>query len=148
MENKTKELQGRYGHLLDNFTGDAPMGCLAEWEVKAESGDRYGHLLDNVKPDNTLYDNLMGIEKMCQNIRKQREEEYERSNIRMRERIEEEKARIASENAFVEYLLEKGEAERKASLEAEERRREAAERESDVLESLRRAVNIGNSYRG
>ena len=103
---------------------------LASYETKQEreeeARNRYGHLIDYAKPNNKIYEDILGIDDMCRRVRQEREEAYEQENIRRQERIErekrEEQERIGRNNDFVNSFLEKKEAERKA---AEERRREA-----------------------
>lgn len=143
MTNRTngmQELQDRYGNLLDKYVEDVHTNYTTRLDCVGEARNRYGHLVDYMKPDSKIYDDILRLENVCSNARRQRADAYERENIQRQERIkrekEEEQEHIRKSNAFVESFLEKKEAERKA---AEEKRREA-EREQDMVHSLQRAI--------
>lgn len=139
--NRMQEIQDRYGNLLDKYVEDVQTNYTTRQDCGGEARNRYGHLVDYMKPDSKIYDDILRLENMCSNVRRQRADAYERENIQRQERIkrekEEEQEHIRKNNAFVESFLEKKKAERKA---AEEKRREA-EREQDMVHSLQRVIN-------
>lgn len=133
--------QNKYEHLLDKYVDDAHADYRTKQEREEEARSRYGHLLDYAKPNNKIYEDILGMDDACRRVRQQRAEDYEQANIRRQERIEREKReqqeRTDRNNAFVNSYLEKKEAERKA---AEEKRKEA-EREQSFLNSIQRMIN-------
>lgn len=138
---RNNELQNKYEHLLDNYVDGAHADYHTRQEREEEARSRYGHLLDYAKPNNKIYEDILGMDDACRRVRQQRAEDYEQANIRRQERIESEKReqqeRTDRNNAFVNSYLEKKEAERKA---AEEKRKEA-EREQSFLNSIQRMIN-------
>jgi len=138
---RNNESQNKYEHLLDKYVDDAHADYRTKQEREEEARSRYGHLLDYAKPNNKIYEDILGMDDACIRVRQQRAEDYEQANIRRQERIEREKReqqeRTDRNNAFVNSYLEKKEAERKA---AEEKRKEA-EREQSFLNSIQRMIN-------
>ena len=138
---RNNELQNKYEHLLDNYVDGAHADYHTRQEREEEARSRYGHLLDYAKPNNKIYEDILGMDDACRRVRQQRAEDYEQANIRRQERIESEKReqqeRTDRNNAFVNSYLEKKEAERKA---AEEKRKEA-EREQNFLNGIQRMIN-------
>ena len=138
---RNNESQNKYEHLLDKYVDDAHADYHTRQEREEEARSRYGHLLDYAKPNNKIYEDILGMDDACRRVRQQRAEDYEQANIRRQERIEREKReqqeRTDRNNAFVNSYLEKKEAERKA---AEEKRKEA-EREQSFLNSIQRMIN-------
>lgn len=138
---KNNETQNKYEHLLDNYVDGAHADYHTRQEREEEARSRYGHLLDYAKPNNKIYEDILGMDDACRRVRQQRAEDYEQANIRRQERIEREKReqqeRTDRNNAFMNSYLEKKEAERKA---AEEKRKEA-EREQSFLNSIQRMIN-------
>lgn len=139
---KNNETQNKYGHLLDKYVDNAHADYQTKKEREEEARSRYGHLLDYAKPNNKIYEDILGIDDECRRVRQQRAEDYERANIRRQERIEREKReqqeRTDRNNAFVNSYLEKKEAERKAA----EKKRLEAEREQSFLNDIQRMINI------
>ncbi len=138
---KNNETQNKYRHLLDKYVDSTHADYHTRQEREEEARSRYGHLLDYAKPNNKIYEDILGMDDACRRVRQQRAEDYEQANIRRQERIESEKReqqeRTDRNNAFVNSYLEKKEAERKA---AEEKRKEA-EREQNFLNGIQRMIN-------
>lgn len=89
--------ENKYGHLLDKYMdgGKKYTHPLLEKEAKAkkeEGQNKYGDLLDNAKPNYKLYDDMLAVDKVNNQLRQKREEENRQANIRRQERIEREKA--------------------------------------------------------
>ena len=143
---ETQELQGRYGHLFDGILDKTQAEYRTQQELEREAQSRYGHLADYMKSDNTIYDNMIGIVNTCRHEKQRREEVRAQADIRMKERAEREKREkqehIDRNDAFVNYLVEKDMAEKKARMEAEEQRRREAEKKQDISNSLRRMGSI------
>ena len=139
---RNNESQNKYEHLLDKYVDNAHAEYSIKQEREEEDRNRYGHLLDYAKPDYKIYKDIIGIDDVCRRMRQQRADDYEQANIRMQERIEnerrEQQERIDRNNAFVNSYLEKKEAERKA---AEEKRKEA-EQEQKILNSIHRMSDV------
>jgi len=137
----TTNYNNRYGHLLDKYD-DAHADYTTRQEREEEARSRYGHLLDYAKPDYSTLETMVKIDDSCRERRRKEAEEEERANQRRCERIERERRerqdRIDRNSAFVESMLAKKEAERKAT---EEKRLEA-EREQNLLNSIRRMIDI------
>lgn len=127
---KNNETQNKYRHLLDKYVDSTHADYHTRQEREEEARSRYGHLLDYAKPNNKIYEDILGMDDACRRVRQQRAEDYERANIRRQERTD-------RNNAFVNSYLEKKEAERKA---AEEKRKEA-EREQNFLNGIQRMIN-------
>lgn len=129
--NMNKEIQKRYGHLLDRYlnAADMPDRKTEEYIRDVENG-RYGHLLDNVAdPVQKIYDRMMGMQdKMLEN-KKRRAEEDERAELiaRGRRQVKEisEKKHADRMRSFADGLIER----KKAKLKAEAAEREKEERE-------------------
>ncbi len=140
--NRDSEMNKRYGNLFDGILDRPQVEYKTQKEIEKETRSRYGHLLDGVRSEDTLYDDMMGIENSCRRMRQEREEANKQAGIRMKERIErekrEEKRRNDEKNAFVESIIERSEAEKRARREAEEKRRLEAERKQNAINSLRR----------
>ena len=138
----------RYGNLLDGIQDKPQAGYRTQQEIEEETHGRYGNLMDCKGTDNALYDNLMEIEDASRRVRRQREEASRLADIRRKVSAEqkrvEEQEDIDNRNAFLDSLIEKNEAEKKARLEAEEQRRIQAEKKQNVLDSLRRMKDIGD----
>ena len=148
-ERETQELQERYGHLFDGYLDDVHVDYKTKKEHEEEARDRYGYLLNYAKPDNKIDECMIGINNMCRQIREKRENKSEQAEIRRQERIEHEKRiqqeRIDRKETFVNSYLEQKAAEQKARREMEEQKRKEAEREQNVLNSLRRMNEMGNA---
>ena len=131
----------KYGDLLDKYMDNAHGDYRTKQEREEEARGRYGNLLDHAKPDNKIYEDMIAVDNVCGNIRRQREDEYERVNLYRQERIEREKKeyeeRVVRNDAFVNDFLQKKEAERKA----EDEKRKAAERGQNMYTSLQRAID-------
>ena len=144
--NKRDERNKRYGNLLDGIQDRPQAGYRTQQEVEKETLSRYGNLMDCKGTDNALYDNLMEIENASRRVRRQREEASRLADIRRQVNSErakrEEQEDIDNRNAFLDSLIEKNEAEKKARTEAEEQKRIQAEKKQNVLDSLRRMKDI------
>ncbi len=142
------EINKRYGNLLDGIQDSPQTGYRTQQEIEEETHGRYGNLMDCKGTDNALYDNLMEIEDASRRVRRQREEASRLADIRRQVSAEqkrvEEQEDIDNRNAFLDSLIEKNEAEKKARLEAEEQKRIQAEKKQNVLDSLRRMKDIGD----
>ncbi len=146
--NRDSEINKRYWNLLDGIQDSPQTGYRTQQEIEKEVHSRYGNLMDCKGMDNALYDNLMEIENASRRVRRQREEASRLADIRRKVSAEqkrvEEQEDIDNRNAFLDSLIEKNEAEKKARLEAEEQRRIQAEKKQNVLDSLRRMKDIGD----
>ena len=146
MMNKESELNKRYGNLFDGILDKTQMEYRTQQELEREAQSRYGHLTDYMKSDNTIYDNMMGIVNTCRHEKQRREEAKIQADIWMKERAEQEQREkqehIDKNDAFVNYLVGKDIAEKKARMEAEEQKRREAKAKQDVSDSLRKMRDI------
>ena len=138
----------RYGNLFDGILDRPQTGYRTQQEIEKETHSRYGNLMDCKGTDNALYDSLMEIEDASRRVRRQREEASRLADIRRQVSAEQKKVEeqedIDNRNAFLDSLIEKNEAEKKARMEAEEQRRIQAEKKQNVLDSLQRMKDIGD----
>ena len=138
--NRDSELNKRYGNLFDGFLDKPQARYKTQQELKQETQNRYGHLFDCVRTEDALYDDMMGIEDSCRRMRQEREESNKQADIQMKERIErenrEEKRRNDEKNAFVDSIIGRRDAEKRARREAEKKRRLEDEKRQDVIGSL------------
>lgn len=146
--NRDSELNRRYGNLFDGFLDKPQARYKTQQELKQETQNRYGHLFDCVRTEDALYDDMMGIENSCRRMRQEREDANKQADIRMKERIErekrEEKRRNDEKNAFINSIIERSDAEKRARREAEEKRRLEAEKKQNVIDSLRKMQDIAD----
>lgn len=135
--NMNKEIQKRYGHLLDRYlnAADIPDRKTEEYIKDMENG-RYGHLLDNVTdPVQKIYDKTMKMQDMMLENKKRRAEEDERAELiaRGRRQVKEtnEKKHADRIRSFADGLIERKKAKLKAEAaeRAEEERRKREEQE-------------------
>lgn len=131
--NRNKEIQERYGHLLDKYinAADYPNPIFhketSEYIKEVENG-RYGHLLENTSdPAQETYDRMMRMQDMMIENRERRAELIAKGKIQV-EMINEKKHadRI---NSFANGLIERKKAkiEAEAAQRAEEDRRKREE---------------------
>lgn len=139
--NRNKELQERYGHLLDKYINAAdypnPMFHKETSEyIKDVENGRYGHLLENTSdPAQETYDRMMRMQDMMIENRERRAEEEERAELFAKGRIQvemiNEKKHADRINSFANGLIERKKAkiEAEAAQRAEEGRRKREEQE-------------------
>lgn len=155
--NRNKEMQERYGHLLDKYinAADYPNPILhreTSKYIKDVENGRYGHLLDHVSdPLQKMYDNMIRLQDDAFERRKRKNEEEERAELiargrRQVERINE-KRHIDRMQSFVNGLIErkktKIEAEAAQRVEEERRKRE----EQECIERFRHYTDSLNKAR-
>lgn len=147
----TKEINNRYGHLLDKYINagsysDPNNKETREYIRDVENG-RYGHLLDNVPdPLQKRHDTMIRLEDMAIERRERRNKEKEYAELAAQERIKVEKVREQIHrdriDSFSNGLMER----KKAKIEAEEtqkaKEREEAQRQQDYLNSIDRYMRI------
>lgn len=139
--NRNKEMQKRYGHLLDKYinAGSHPNSVFHketnEYIKDVENG-RYGHLLENTSdPAQETYDRMMRMQDMMMENRERRAEEEERAELIARGRIQveiiNEKKHADRINSFANELIERKKAkiEAKEAQKAEEKRKAREEKE-------------------
>lgn len=132
--NRNKEMQKRYGHLLDKYinAADYPNPIFhketSEYIKDVENG-RYGHLLENTSdPAQETYDRMMRIQDMMMENRERRAKEEERAELIAKGRIQVEKINEKKHadriQSFANGLMER----KKAKIEAEAAQREEEKR--------------------
>lgn len=146
--NRIKEMQDRYGHLLDKYinAGSNPNPRLhkqTEEYIRDVENGRYGHLLDNVSnPLQKMYDSMMRLQDEAMEKAKRRKEEEAYSELLAKGRIEveklNEKRKADKVNEIKNGLMER----KKAKLEAEARMRQEAQAEQDYLRNIDDLVRI------
>lgn len=155
--NRNKEMQERYGHLLDKYinAGSHPDPVFhketREYIKDVENG-RYGHLLDHVSdPLQKMYDNMIRLQDDAFERRKRKNEEEERAELiargrRQVERINE-KRHIDRMQSFVNGFIErkKTKIEAEAAQRAEEERRKHEEQK--YIERFRHYTDSVNKAR-
>lgn len=140
--NRNKELQERYGHLLDKYINavDYQNPILhrgtSKYSKDVENG-RYGHLLDHVSdPLQKMYDSMIRIQVNMFEQRKRKNEEEERAKLIAKGRIQvkkiNEKRHTDRMQSFADGLIERQntriEAEMAQRAEEERKKREEQER--------------------
>lgn len=135
-DRKNKEMQERYGHLLDKYinAGDFPNPQFhrqTEEYIRDVENGRYGHLLDKAKdPSQKTYNRMMKLYDMTLESRERRNREEEHAELAAKERIrnEKESERLHNERirSFADGLIER----KKEKIEAEAAQREKEEREA------------------
>ena len=142
----TNNNNNKYGHLLDRYMDSNNVDYKTKQEREEEIKNKYGNLLDNAKPDYSALERMVKIENSNIERRKREAEEEERANQRRQERIEREKReqqeRIDRNNAFVESMLAKKEAEREAARKAAEEKRLKAEREQNFFNGIQKLIDF------
>lgn len=137
--NKNKN-NSPYGHLLDKYLDGAHFDYRTEEQKKEEERARYGNLLDNTKPDNSIWDNMLGVYESCERMTQRRKEEGEMFSAKLKERIErerrEEEEHIAEVTAYAESVMAKKREEQEAKARAEEKRRKEAEETQKTLDRI------------
>ncbi len=139
--NRNKEMQERYGHLLDKYVNAGSHPNLAfhketsEYIKDVENG-RYGHLLDDVsEPLQKMHDSMIRLQNDVFEKRKRKNEEEERAELIAKGRIQvemiNEKKQADRINSFANGLIERKKAkiEAEAAQRAEEKRRVREEQE-------------------
>lgn len=155
--NRNKEIQERYGHLLDKYinAADYPNPIFhketSEYIKDVENG-RYGHLLENTSDlAQETYDRMMRMQDMMIENRERRAEEEERAELIAKGRIQvemiNEKKHADRINSFANGLIER----KKAKIEAEtaqraEEKRKARE-EKERIERFRHYTDSLNKTR-
>ena len=123
--NKNKN-NSPYGHLLDKYLDGAHFDYRTEEQKKGEERARYGNLLDNTKPDNSIWDNMLGVYESCERMTQRRKEEGEMFSAKLKERIErerrEEEEHVAEVRGYAESVMAKKREEQEAKARAEEKR--------------------------
>ena len=155
--NRNKEMQERYGHLLDKYINAADYPNLAfhketsEYIKDVENG-RYGHLLDDVsEPLQKMHDSMIRLQNDVFEKRKRKNEEEERAELIAKGRIQvemiNEKKHADRINSFANGLIERKKAkiEAEAAQRAEEKRRVREEQER--IERFRQYTDSLNKTR-
>lgn len=139
--NRNKEIQERYGHLLDKYinAADYPNPILhreTSKYIKDVENGRYGQLLDHVSdPLQKMYDSMIRLQDDAFERRKRKNEEEERAELFAKGRIQvemiNEKKHADRINSFANGLIERKKAkiEAEAAQRAEEGRRKREEQE-------------------
>lgn len=139
--NGNKEMQERYGHLLDKYINAADyQNPILHREtskyIKDVENGRYGHLLDHVSdPLQKMYDSIIRLQDDAFKRRKRKNEEEERAELIANGRIQVEKINEKKHadriNSFADGLIERQNAriEAEAAQRAEEERRKREEQE-------------------
>lgn len=151
-DRKNKEMQERYGHLLDKYinAGDFPNPLFnreTEEYIRDVENGRYGHLLYKAEdPSQKTYDRMIRLYDMTLENRERRASEEERAELAAKERIrnEKENERLHNERikSFASGLIER----KKAKIEAEAVQREKEEREKrKERESIERFQHYSGS---
>ena len=139
--NRNKEMQERYGHLLDKYVNAGSHPNLAfhketsEYIKDVENG-RYGHLLDDVsEPLQKMHDSMIRLQEDASERRRRKNEQDERAELISKGRIQIEKINEKKHadriNSFANGLIERKKAkiEAEAAQRAEEKRRVREEQE-------------------
>ena len=137
--NRNKEIQERYGHLLDKYVNAGSHPNLAfhketsEYIKDVENG-RYGHLLDDVsEPLQKMHDSMIRLQEDASERRRRKNEEDERAELISKGRIQIEKINEKKHadriQSFADGLIERQRAriEAEAAQRAEEKRRKREE---------------------
>ena len=137
--NRNKEMQERYGHLLDKYVNAGSHPNLAfhketsEYIKDVENG-RYGHLLDDVsEPLQKMHDSMIRLQEDASERRRRKNEEDERAELISKGRIQIEKINEKKHadriQSFADGLIERQRAriEAEAAQRAEEKRRKREE---------------------
>lgn len=155
--NMNKEMQKRYGHLLDKYinAGSHPDPVFhketREYIKDVENG-RYGHLLDNVPdPLQKMHDSMIRLQNDEFERRKRKNEEEERAELIAKGRIQAEKINEKKHadriRSFSDGLIERKKAriEAEAAQRAEEKRR--VREEQKRIERFRHQIDSLNETR-
>lgn len=137
-----------YGHLLDKYLDNVHLDYRTEKQKKEKERARYGNLLDNAKPDNSIWDNVLGVYQSCERMSQRRKEESEQNTARFKERIErkrqEEEEHIAGVRGYVESVMAKKREKEEAKKRAEEERRKEAEGTQRTLDRIQWMIDMGD----
>ncbi len=149
--NRNKEMQERYGHLLDKYVNAGSHPNLAfhketsEYIKDVENG-RYGHLLDDVsEPLQKMHDSMIRLQEDASERRRRKNEEDERAELISKGRIQIEKINEKKHadriQSFADGLIERQRAriEAEAAQRAEEERR--AREEQKRIERFRHQID-------
>ena len=149
--NRNKEIQERYGHLLDKYVNAGSHPNLAfhketsEYIKDVENG-RYGHLLDDVsEPLQKMHDSMIRLQEDASERRRRKNEEDERAELISKGRIQIEKINEKKHadriQSFADGLIERKKAriEAEAAQRAEEKRR--AREEQKRIERFRHQID-------
>ena len=149
--NRNKEIQERYGHLLDKYVNAGSHPNLAfhketsEYIKDVENG-RYGHLLDDVsEPLQKMHDSMIRLQEDASERRRRKNEEDERAELISKGRIQIEKINEKKHadriQSFADGLIERKRAriEAEAAQRAEEERR--AREEQKRIERFRHQID-------
>ena len=155
--NRNKEIQERYGHLLDKYinAADYPNPILhreTSKYIKDVENGRYGRLLDHVSdPLQKMHDSMIRLQDDAFERRKRINEEEERAELIAKGRIQVEKINEKKHadriNSFANGLLERKKAkiESEAAQRAEEERRKHEEQK--YIERFRHYTDSVNKAR-
>lgn len=151
MINKNKELNNRYGHLLDKYVDKDSMELEIRMRREEEAKTKYGNLLDNAKPDYTMWNNIKRVYEMRDQTNQKRREEEEKANLRFQERIKDEKRKEEEHNASVkaygESILERRWAEKEAEAKTAEEKRMETERKKSTLNSIQNVMDMSENLK-
>ena len=145
MSNSTNKNKNAYGHLLDKYL-DGNYDYRTDGQKEEEARTKYGHLLDYAKPDNSIWDNILGVYESCDRMNQRRRDESERDAASFKERIERERREEEEHNAkvaaYAESLIKRKREEEEAKAKAEAERRKEAEEQQKVLDRVRWMVDM------
>lgn len=155
--NMNKEMQKRYGHLLDKYINagihpDPVFHKETREYIKDVENGRYGHLLDDVPdPLQKMHDIMIRLQDDAFERRKRKNEEEERAELIAKGRIQVEKINEKKHadriRSFADGLIERKKAkiEAEAAQRAEEERR--AREEQKRIERFRHLTDSLNETR-
>lgn len=150
-----KEIQDRYGHLLDKYINAGHYSDLRfHRETEKDTGNgRYGNLLDNVSnPLQKMYDSMVRIQDMASDERKRKAEQKEYSKHISRKRAlvarDMEKRYRDEINGIAEGFIQR----KNARIEAEAARKEAVrkeeQRKQNELDRVQRMIDRRDELEG
>lgn len=147
MMNKDKELQERYGHLMDKYLNPSAMERELREQCQEEGETRYGDLLQKGEAAyNKYFDNIMKVADAARESRLRKEEKDRQAVMRMKERMErkrqEEQKRIEKNSVLVEDIMAQKKEREEAEKERIRKEREEAERRQRYLDSMQALVNM------
>ena len=147
MENRDKELQKRYGNLLDKFLNPSAMERELREQCQEEGENRYGDLLQKGEAAyNKHFDDIMKVADAAREERLRKEEKDRQAVMRTKERMEkkrqEEQKRIEKNSVLVEEIMAQKKEREEAEKERIRKEREEAERQQRYLDSVQAWINM------
>ncbi len=147
MMNKDKELQERYGHLMDKYLHPVELEREIKEQYQEEGKTRYGDLLQKGEAAyNKHFNDLMRAADVAKESRLKEEAKEKQAAERTRERMDkkrqEEQERIKKTSAYAESLLAQKKEREEAEADRIRKEREEAERRQRYLDSVQVLVNM------